>query len=60
MQLNKMRGLAREIADRYSKDSGVKGVLAFGSVVTGDIHLGSDLDIVIIEDSNIQRIERQP
>ena len=55
-----MRGIAHEIANQYSNDSSIKGVLIFGSVVSGNVHKGSDLDIVVIEDSGSKRIERLP
>jgi hypothetical protein len=53
-----MRELAQRISDRYQDDENIKAVLLFGSVATGNIHEKSDLDIVMIEDTDGEKTER--
>ncbi len=58
-KLRKMRILARKISDQRKAEEDTVAVLLFGSVAKGNIHPSSDIDIVIIKDSQDSLIERK-
>ncbi len=56
--LENMRSLATRICDEESQEPSVKGVLLFGSVATGNVHAGSDIDIVVVKEEQEEPIKR--
>lgn len=50
-RIRHMKELAKEIVADKKKDEDVSGVLLFGSVAIEDVHPDSDLDVVVIRDS---------
>jgi predicted nucleotidyltransferase len=56
--LELLTSLAHEVCDEEKGDADVKGVLLFGSAARGDVHPGSDLDIVVIRAGQVEPIRR--
>jgi predicted nucleotidyltransferase len=44
--------------DRWSRDPSIKMIILFGSVARGDIHRGSDLDLIIVQETNKKFLSR--
>lgn len=44
--------------DRWSRDPSIKRIILFGSVARGDIHRGSDLDLIIVQETNKKFLSR--
>lgn len=57
-RIKQMRDLALDISGNRRRERDVVAVLLFGSVVKGDIHLESDVDIVIIKETQENVIRR--
>jgi predicted nucleotidyltransferase len=57
--LGNMRSLATRICDEASQEPNVRGVLLFGSVVKGNVHSGSDIDIVVVKEGQQEPIRRK-
>lgn len=57
-RIKQMRNLALDISAKRRAEKGVVAVLLFGSVVKRNIHLESDVDIVIIKDTQENVIRR--
>ncbi|UCE96754.1 MAG: nucleotidyltransferase domain-containing protein [Candidatus Bathyarchaeota archaeon] len=58
-QLNKMKKLAWKIARERKKERDVVAILLFGSVAKRTPHPESDIDLVLIKDSQENSIERE-
>jgi len=57
--LGNMRFLATKICAEASQEPDVRGVLLFGSVAKGNVHAGSDIDIVIVKEGQQEPIKRR-
>lgn len=57
-RLQKMENLAWKISDERKGEEDVIAVLLFGSVAKGNVHPESDIDIVIVKDSEEHLIRR--
>lgn len=57
-RVKQMRDLALDISASRREERGVVAALLFGSVVKGNVHLKSDVDIVIIKDMQENVIRR--
>ena len=49
-QLEQMKNIASKTASEKKREEDTLAILLFGSVVKGNIHLESDLDMVVIKD----------
>lgn len=48
----------RVFVERWSRDTSIKMIILFGSVARGDIHRGSDLDLIIVQETNKKFLSR--
>ncbi|MCC7565409.1 MAG: nucleotidyltransferase domain-containing protein [Methanomicrobiaceae archaeon] len=48
----------RVFVDRWSRDPSVKKIILFGSVARGNIHRGSDLDLIIVQETDKKFLSR--
>jgi len=44
--------------DHWSRDPSIKKIILFGSVARGDVHRGSDLDLIIIQETDKKFLSR--
>ena len=44
--------------DRWSRDPSIKKIILFGSVARGDIRRGSDLDLIIVQETDKKFLAR--
>ena len=49
---------ARRIADQLARDPTVRQVIAFGSAARGDVRSFSDLDMLVVMETELEFIER--
>ncbi len=49
---------ARRIADQLARDPSVRQVIGFGSAARGDVRSFSDLDIIVVMETELEFIER--
>ncbi|MCJ7443667.1 MAG: nucleotidyltransferase domain-containing protein [Methanotrichaceae archaeon] len=48
----------KRIVERLEKDRGVKLVLLFGSMARGDQHSGSDIDLIVVRETDKKFLDR--
>ncbi|MBN1322689.1 MAG: nucleotidyltransferase domain-containing protein [Methanotrichaceae archaeon] len=46
------------IVERLRKDGGVRLVLLFGSMARGEIHSGSDIDLIVVKETDERFLDR--
>jgi len=44
--------------DHWSRDQSIKKIILFGSVARGNVHRGSDLDLIIIQETDKKFLSR--
>jgi hypothetical protein len=59
IRLDEMRSSIHDIVGRFIGE-GVIAVLLFGSVASGDVHSGSDIDMVVVDDVAPSRFANEP
>jgi len=48
----------RVFIDQWSRDPSIKKIILFGSVARGEVHRGSDLDLIIIQETDKKFLSR--
>ena len=48
----------RVFVDHWSRDPSIKKIILFGSVARGDVHRGSDLDLIIVQETDEKFLSR--
>lgn len=48
----------RVFVERWSRDPSIKMIILFGSVARGDIHRGSDLDLIVVQETDKKFLSR--
>mgnify|MGYP000848900740 FL=1 len=54
----RLEGELQVFVDRWSRDPSIKKIILFGSVARGNIHRGSDLDLIIVQETDKKFLAR--
>ena len=54
----RLEGELQVFIDRWSRDPSIKKIILFGSVARGNIHRGSDLDLIIVQETDKKFLAR--
>ena len=54
----RLEGELQVFVDRWSRDPSIKKIILFGSVARGNVHRGSDLDLIIIQETDKKFLPR--
>ena len=54
----RLEGELEVFVDRWSRDPSIKKIILFGSVARGDIRRGSDLDLIIVQETDKKFLAR--